>query len=144
MEPMTAAYSADQPKRVRKRPLKASSGKLRLLSVEALDGRTFAARRYRDLVAAVVADLGGTGLSEARTQLVRRFAATVVMAENMEAALVQGQTVDIGDYSQLTSTMVRLASRIGLDRLPRDITPANLDAYIARRKAEAELDEADA
>ncbi len=63
------------------------------------------------------------------------------MAEDMEARLVQGATIDIGDYSQLTSTMVRLASRIGLDRLPRDIPPANLDAYIAKRKAEAASDD---
>ena len=148
---MTANYDVDPPKPRRPKVngghrLKASSGKLRLLSVEALDGRTHASRRYRDLVAALVADQGETAIGEARTQLIRRFATTVVLAEDMEARLVQGTTIDIADYSQLTSTMVRLASRIGLDRVPRDVTPATLQDYIAKRQAEveaADLEEAD-
>ncbi len=57
---MTANYDAEPPKPRRRRPLKASSGKLRLLSVEALDGRTFAARRYKDLVTAVGPTLAKT------------------------------------------------------------------------------------
>jgi hypothetical protein len=71
-------------------------------------------------------------------QLVRRFAACAVMAELMEAKLVSGAAIDIAEHAQLSSTLVRLVSRIGLDRVPKDITPATLSDYIAKRRAEAE------
>jgi hypothetical protein len=101
-----------------------------------IDGRSEAARRYRDL--------GGIALSEARMQLVRRFAATAVLAEATEARLVNGEVIDVTEYSQLSSTLVRLATRIGLDRVPRDITPATLSDYVAARRAEAEAAEQEA
>jgi hypothetical protein len=41
-----------------------------------IDGRSIIARRYRDIATAVIGDQGGIDrLSEARVQLVRRFAA---------------------------------------------------------------------
>jgi hypothetical protein len=72
---------------------------------------------------------------------VRRFAATAVLAEATEARLVNGERIDITEFSQLSSTLVRLSSRIGLDRVPKDITPATLEDYIRARKAEAEAAE---
>ena len=54
-----------------------------------IDQRSAIARRYRDVMCAIIADLGGESrLSEARLQLIRRFSALVVQAETMEAALV--------------------------------------------------------
>src|SRR6516225_9268666 len=54
-----------------------------------IDQRSAIARRYRDVICAIIADLGGESrLSEARLQLIRRFSALVVQAETMEAALV--------------------------------------------------------
>jgi hypothetical protein len=107
-----------------------------------IDGRSVTARRYHDLVAALVAD-HGTVPSETRMQLIRRFAASAVLAETMEARLVSGGTIDVAEHSQLSSTLVRLASRIGLDRIPRDVTPASLQDYMAarRRDLDAEQDE---
>jgi hypothetical protein len=77
-------------------------------------------------------------MAEARLQLCRRFAACSVLAEAMEARLVNGEELDIGEYSQLTSTMVRVAQRIGINRTPKDITPNPLDyaREFDRRKAE--------
>ena len=44
------------------------------------------ARRSRDIVAAIVSDQGGLDrLAEACVQLIRRFAAAAVMAEQAEA-----------------------------------------------------------
>jgi hypothetical protein len=95
-----------------------------------VDGRSLIARRYRDIVAAVVSDQGGLDrMSEARLQLVRRFAACAVLAESMEAGLARGEELDISEYSTLTSTLVRVAQRIGLGRVAKDIMPT-LQEYI--------------
>jgi hypothetical protein len=92
-----------------------------------IDGRTLIARRYRDIYSAIAADQGGfDNLSEARRQLIRRFAACCVLAEEMESRLARGGQIDITEYTQLTSTMVRVAQRIGLDRVPRDISSPSL------------------
>jgi hypothetical protein len=92
-----------------------------------IDGRSLIARRYRDIYSAIVADQGGFDqLSEARLQLIRRFAACCVLAEKMESQLARGEQIDIIVYAQLTSTMVRVAQRIGLDRVPRDISSPSL------------------
>src|SRR6478609_6276202 len=51
-----------------------------------VDGRSLVARRYRDISHAIMVDQGGANAcSEARLQLIRRFAAAAVMAEQMEA-----------------------------------------------------------
>lgn len=56
-----------------------------------IDGRSPMARRYRDISAALISDSAGIDrCSEARLQLIRRFSAACVMAEAMEAALVNG------------------------------------------------------
>jgi hypothetical protein len=92
-----------------------------------IDGRSVIARRYRDICSAIAADQGGLDqLSEARLQLIRRFAACCVLSEDMESRLVRGGQIDITEYVQLTSTMVRVAQRIGLDRVPRDVSSPSL------------------
>jgi hypothetical protein len=61
-----------------------------------VDGRSIIARRFRDIVSAMVADQGGTDqCSESRIQLIRRFAAAAVLAEQMEAELARGKSIDI-------------------------------------------------
>ena len=103
-----------------------------------IDGRSLIARRYRDIVAAVIADQGGLDrMAEARLQLTRRFAACAVLAESMEARMANGEALDIGEYSQLASTMVRVAARIGISRTARDITPHPLDFARAFDKQKA-------
>jgi hypothetical protein len=57
-------------------------------------------------VCAVASDQGGAErLSEARLQLIRRFSATAVLAEQMEARLARGEQIDIQEYSLVVSTM---------------------------------------
>jgi hypothetical protein len=99
-----------------------------------VDGRSPLARRYRDVLAALVVDQGGD-ISEARIALCRRFAASACMAEAMEADLVNGKQIDIGEHCLLSSTLVRLANRIGIHRIPRDVTPT-LEEYLQTINAE--------
>ena len=93
-----------------------------------LDGRSASARRYRDLVNAFVADMGGLECcSEIRLGLVRRLAATTVQAEMLEARMVNGEAIDISQLCTLASTTVRLSQRLGLERKQRDVTPSLSD-----------------
>jgi hypothetical protein len=93
-----------------------------------VDGRSTIARRYRDILTAIITDQGGADrLSEARVQLIRRFAAAAVIAEQMEAKLAQGEEINIVEHAQLASTLVRIAQRIGINRLPKNITPTLSD-----------------
>jgi hypothetical protein len=95
-----------------------------------VDGRSAVARRYRDIAAQIIADMGGASqCAEARLQLIRRFAAAAVLAEQMEARLANGHSINITDHALLSSTLVRLAQRIGIDRRSRNITPS-LSEYL--------------
>jgi hypothetical protein len=80
------------------------------------------ARRFRDIASAILVDQGGADrCSESRLQLVRRFAAAAVLAEQMEARIANGESIDIAEHAQLCSTLVRIAHRIGLNRVPRNV-----------------------
>ena len=90
-----------------------------------VDGRSIVGRRYRDIADAITQDQGGAErCAEARIQLIRRFSACAVMAEQIEAKLALGKTIDIAEHAQLTSAMVRVATRIGINRRVRNVTPS--------------------
>jgi hypothetical protein len=86
-----------------------------------VDQRSSVARRYRDLMAEAIADAGGIdACSQARLQLIRRLAALSVQLEQLEAKLADGAEIDIAEYTSLTSTLVRVVSRLGINRVARD------------------------
>jgi hypothetical protein len=102
-----------------------------------VDGRSVIARRYRDISTAILVDQGGAdACSESRKQLVRRFAAAAVLAEQMEARLANGENIDISDHALLVSSLVRIARQIGVNRIAKDITPT-LEQYLAGKRMEA-------
>ena len=71
-----------------------------------IDGRSVIARRYRDIVSAILADQGGADrCSESRQQLIRRFAAAAVLAEQLEGRLANGEQIDIAEHATLSSTL---------------------------------------
>jgi hypothetical protein len=87
--------------------------------------RSAMARRFKDIISAILVDQGGVDrCSESRKQLIRRFAAAAVIAEQMEAKLAKGEQINISEHAQLASTLVRIAQRIGINRRAKDITPA--------------------
>jgi hypothetical protein len=89
-----------------------------------IDGRSTVARRYRDILGALASDQGGADrMSEARAQLSRRFAALAVLAERMEAALARGDSIDLAQHALISSTLVRLATRLGINRHAKTVTP---------------------
>jgi hypothetical protein len=102
-----------------------------------IDGRSLVARRYRDISSAILTDQGGADrCSEARQQLVRRFAAAAVIAEQLEARLANGEAISITEHALLCSTLVRVARQIGVGRIAKDITPS-LSEYLRGKTLEA-------
>jgi hypothetical protein len=105
-----------------------------------IDGRSHQARRMYDIAALVAADLGGADrITETRLSLVRRFASLSVLLEEQEVQIASGKEIDVSAYSHMSSTLVRLAARIGLKRVSRDVTP-DLREYLeatARPKDDA-------
>jgi hypothetical protein len=107
-----------------------------------IDGRSVVARRYRDISYAIVADQGGVDVcSETRLQLIRRFAAAAVMAEQMEADLANGKPIDVPQHALLVSTLVRVAHRIGINRRTKNIVPELSDYLEGSTVPEAEAAE---
>jgi hypothetical protein len=90
-----------------------------------LDGRSAAARRFRDLVSSYISDMGGADrCSEIRLGLLRRLAATTVQAELLEARMINGEEIDVGTLCTLASTTVRISQRLGLERRARNVMPS--------------------
>jgi hypothetical protein len=103
-----------------------------------LDMRTALARRFRDITSAIFTDQGGEDqCTESRKQLIRRFAAAAVIAEQMEAKLGDGEEIDIQKHALLCSSLVRLCGRIGINRRLKDVTPA-LPDYLDDVEADAD------
>jgi hypothetical protein len=103
-----------------------------------VDMRQKNARRYRDICAALVVDAAGLDhCSEARLQLIRRFSAAAVMAEQLEANLANGAQIDVQEHCLLSSTLTRLAQRIGIDRRSK-IIGSTLSDYLDSKVEEAE------
>ena len=100
------------------------------------DGRPVIALRFRDIAAAILVDQGGAELcSESRRQLIRRFSAACVLAEDLEGRLARGEEIDVERHALLCSTMTRLAHRIGIDRRAKNIAPS-LSEYLTPQATE--------
>jgi hypothetical protein len=96
-----------------------------------LDGRSLWARRYRDLIALHVSDLGGeAGVSQAQLSLIRRAAALTVELERWEArfAADDGAPAEaLAVYQRCLNSLRRTLEALGLDRKARTL---DLDAVI--------------
>ena len=74
---------------------------------------------------------GADRCSEVRIGLVRRLAAAVVLVEQIESRVIRCETVNVAEFCTLASSVVRIASRLGLERVARDVDES-LDAYLKR------------
>ncbi len=93
-------------------------------------GDTAWARRFKDVLYQVIADLGGADtLSEGQKQLARRAATLCITCERMEGKAAAGQPFDLEQYGRLTDRLGRTFNRLGLRRQPRDLTP-DLQTYL--------------
>lgn len=97
------------------------------------DGRSATARRYRDVLAELISDLGGDP-SGAQTAIARRASALCVVCEQAEAEMVAGGVLDLAEFTTAANSLRRLLSDLGLERRARDISPS-LSQYLASRAA---------
>lgn len=116
-----------------------SNGK-ELFLVAGIDGRSREARRYRDILAALVAHLGGDDhVTEVRRHLAKRAAALTVWCEIEEAKLALGEEIDIGAFTTAVNSLRRLLQDIGFDRVAKDVT--SLSDYLAKNYGTGEAAE---
>jgi hypothetical protein len=123
--------SAVRPPRVRSA---VTNGK-RLHVVAPGDGKW--SRRFADILAEIIGDLGGADLlSEGQRQLARRCATISIACERMEGEAAGGNPIDLDVYGTLTDRLGRTFQRLGLKRQSREIVSDPLT--YAREIAEGE------
>jgi hypothetical protein len=126
-----------KPAKLSKRGRQTRAGRNRLLNRESLDGRTIVAKVFDRLVAAIHADLGGRDqLTAIELALVEAFAGSAVTLNNLNTRILTGAEIDnamITMHAQAISAMVRVASRLGLQRRQRDLSPT-LEQYLAAKQ----------
>jgi hypothetical protein len=90
------------------------------------DNRSKWARRYRDLLAAHLSDLGGPdNVSEAERSIVRRASVLEVALEQLEAKFAQAgeasaEQIDL--YGRTAGNLRRLLESVGLQRRAKHVT----------------------
>jgi len=127
------------------RPHRAS--RPQLLTRDQLDGRTSAAKVFDRLVTAIEADLGGADqLSAIERNLVQAFAGATVTLHHLNARLMAGEEINLAQHAQAVSAMVRVASRLGLQRRQKNVGGLTLGdllrADIEERQRAADAEEA--
>src|SRR5947207_885209 len=119
---------ACSPETLAKRRRQHKATQPQLLTRAQLDGRTSAAKAFDKLVADIEADLGGRDqLSAIELVLIEAFAGVAVMLQHLNTRLALGQEIDLSQHALAVSSMVRVASRLGLRRRARDLTPTLSD-----------------
>jgi len=92
------------------------------------------------IVTGIQSDLGGKDqLSTVEAALIEAFAGATVHVHDLNARLLLGQKIDLTQHAAAISSLVRIASRIGTRRRPKDVTPT-LHEYLqnyAQHDAEA-------
>ncbi len=96
-----------------------------------VDGRSWHARRFRELAADLASHLGDE-MTPPQEAIVRRAAQLMVWCEAAEAAYARGEDFDIAAYSSTANALRRLLTDLGLERRAKDVTPPLAD-YIAER-----------
>jgi hypothetical protein len=108
------------------------------------DSNSAWARRFYDLVAGHVSDLGGRSIvSEAKLALCKRAAGLECELEQMEGRMSLGEEINLDSYGRAASHLRRILETLGLDRKARDVTLDGVEVDVfspmrARWQAEAE------
>ena len=110
-------------------------GKVRLLSLEDLDGRTRAARATDQMLGDLIEDLGGErNCSTAERELAKRAAILSAMLADAECRWLSGERIQLTDYLPTLNAHRRVLTTLGLERRARDATPPSLRDYLAEKR----------
>src|SRR5271157_6109825 len=81
-------------------------------------------RAFNRLIGEISADLGGRDeISSIEKALVAAFAGATIMLDNLNARIALGETVDPVALGATISSLVRVATRLGIQRRSRDVNP---------------------
>jgi hypothetical protein len=95
---------------------------------ELYDQRTRAARRFKQLVSDFIADLGGNeNLTIAEKALIRQAAVVMMRAEEMQASILNGDTVDDATLVRLSNAAARILGQLGVQHRKRQ--PVHVPAW---------------
>jgi|RhiMetdeSRZDD1v2_1073273.scaffolds.fasta_scaffold191120_4 hypothetical protein len=97
--------------------------KAKLLTIDAIDGRTAAAKAVRDTMAAIDSDLGGD-LTAAQRAIVQRAAVTSAVLEDMASQWLATGQLDAAMWATLSNLERRLYETLGIERRSKDVTPS--------------------
>ena len=91
---------------------------------------------FDNMVSAIESDLGGRDqLSAMEIALVEAFAGQAVTLHNINVRLLSGEKVNLSEQGLAASTMVRVATRLGLQRRAKDITNTpSAEEYFAHKQ----------
>jgi len=107
------------------------AAKMRLLTLDDLDGRTRAAQRTLELSDRLLIERGGIeSTGELRKAITRGVALLTTMIEDAATRWLSGEAVDPASIATLLNARRRDAELIGIDPEPRDVTPS-VEAYVA-------------
>jgi hypothetical protein len=89
-----------------------------------LDRRSLEFKRYEEVRAAVIADLGGEdAVTTAEAQITDKAAFIAMTLEQMQITALSGEQIDLQRYGELTDRLRRLFEAVGFSRRQRDVTP---------------------
>lgn len=92
------------------------------------------ARRFRDVLEQIIADMSGPeGLSEGQRQLARRATTIAIACERLEGEAAAGNAIDLEVYGTLTDRLGRCFQRLGLKRQARLVGPS-VNEYFAHKQ----------
>lgn len=95
-----------------------NGGKLQLLTLDSLDGRTSAVRRIREFEAQVTADLGGD-LTIGQKSIMRRASVLSALLEDREAHWANGTPLTLTEYLSASNVLRRLLTTLGIERVQK-------------------------
>jgi hypothetical protein len=114
------------PKAPRRRQHRAT--KHQPLSRSSLDGRTNGAKIFDRTVSGITNDLGGPdNITTIQSGLIEAYAGAKLRVNELNVRLLLGQEVSLTDHALAISSLVRVASQLGVERRARDITPPTLN-----------------
>jgi hypothetical protein len=106
--------------------------KLPQVTRDTLDGRTRIAREFEAIVDGISTDLGGADrLSTIQRSLIEAYAGCACVLNDLNTRALRGEPFDLLAYATCVSTLIRTAGRLGVKRVPRDVT--TIDEYIASK-----------
>ena len=85
------------------------------------------------MIGDIESDLGGHDrLSAIELALIEGFVGSTVLMTDLNTRLALGQEIDFGAHASCVSAMVRVASRLGVHRRSKDISPS-LSEYLQQQ-----------